>query len=162
MLYCSCIFRLFWSGVLKYFKCLMIIVLAFTFSACEKKSTTALAEVHWDRDMCARCVMVVSDRKNTVQVRNPDNGKKYMFDDIGCMALWFEEEQIRWKDKAVIWITDVKSGEWIDARVAFYDTENVTPMAYGFSAHKTKDTIKDGEEIIDYDEVIKRVIKIGK
>jgi len=85
-----------------------------------------------------------------------------MFDDIGCMILWFEEEKIQWKDKAVIWITDVSNGKWIDARTAFYDTENITPMAYGFSAHKTKDSIKKGQEIIDFKEVTKRVIKIGK
>lgn len=143
---------------MKYFKFLIIGLLAFTFSACEKKSNIGLAKVNWDRDMCTRCVMVVSDRKNTTQVRNPQNGKKFMFDDIGCMAIWFEEEQVEWKDKAVIWITDVNSGEWIDARKAFYDTQNVTPMAYGFSAHKTKNTIKDGQEIVDYEEVLKRVI----
>ena len=140
----------------------MIGLLAFSFSACEKKSTTGVAEVHWDRDMCTRCVMVVSDRKNTTQVRNPSNGKKYMFDDIGCMVLWFNEENIPWKDKAVIWITDVNTGEWIDARKAFYDTQNVTPMAYGFSAHKTKESIPEGQEVIDFDELVKRVKKLGK
>ena len=139
-----------------------ILVLAFSFNGCEKKSKTDLVKVHWDRDMCARCVMVVSDRKNTVQVKDPNTGKAYMFDDIGCMILWFNEEKIKWKDQAAIWITDVNTGEWIDARTAFYDTENITPMAYGFSAHKTKDTIKPGQEIIDFNEVTKRVIKIGK
>jgi len=147
---------------LKYFKFLVIVFLVLTFSACEKKSSTAVQEVHWDRDMCARCVMVVSDRHNTTQVINPDTGKKYMFDDIGCMVLWFKDNNIEWKDKAVIWITDVVTGKWIDARKAFYDTENVTPMAYGFCAHKSKDTIKKGQEIIDFNEVVKRVIKIGE
>lgn len=147
---------------MKYFKFLVIVFLVLTFSACEKKSSTAVQEVHWDRDMCARCVMVVSDRHNTTQVINPDTGKKYMFDDIGCMVLWFKDNNIEWKDKAVIWITDVVTGKWIDARKAFYDTENVTPMAYGFCAHKSKDTIKKGQEIIDFDEVVKRVIKIGE
>ncbi|MBU1658964.1 hypothetical protein KKG72_07945 [bacterium] len=132
------------------------------FTGCEERSKVAVGEVHWDRDMCARCVMVVSDRKNTVQVRNPQNGKKYMFDDIGCMALWFIDENIEWKDKAVIWITDVNNGEWIDARKAFYDTQNITSMAYGFSAHKTKSTIKEGEEVVDFHEVVKRVVQIGK
>jgi len=129
---------------------------------CEKKVDRGVAKVHWDRDMCARCVMVVSDRHNTTQVIDPKNGKKYMFDDIGCMILWFEDEQIEWKNEAIIWITDVDTGKWIDARKAFYDTNNITPMAYGFSAHKTKESIKDGEEIIDFDEVVKRVKKIGK
>lgn len=147
---------------MKYIKFLVIGLLAFGFSACEEKSKTDVAKVHWDRDMCARCVMVVSDRQNTTQVRDPQTGKKYMFDDIGCAILWFKEDSIEWKENAIIWITDVNSGEWINARTAFYDTENITPMAYGFSAHKTKDTIKGEQEIVDYNEVVKRVLIIGK
>ncbi len=133
-----------------------------TIVGCEEHSKTDVAKVHWDRDMCARCVMVVSDRKNTTQVRDPITGKKYMFDDIGCTILWFQDENIEWKDQAIIWITDSQTGEWINARTAFYDTENITPMAYGFSAHKTKESIKKGQEVIDYKELSRRVIKIGK
>ena len=139
-----------------------IVFFSFNFIGCEEKSKDGIAKIHWDRDMCARCVMVVSDRKNTVQVRNPQNGKKYVFDDIGCTILWFKNQNIAWKDKAAIWITDIKSGKWIDARKAFYDTENITPMAYGFGAHETKDTIEKNQEIINFNEVMKRVIKIGK
>jgi nitrous oxide reductase accessory protein NosL len=148
---------------MKLFKTLFFIfILTIFYTGCEKKVDKGVAKVHWDRDMCARCVMVVSDRKNTTQIRDPKTGKKYMFDDIGCTILWFKDENITWKDKAIIWITDVNTGKWIDARKAFYDTENITPMAYGFSAHKTKDTIKKDQEIIDFNEVSKRVIKIGK
>ena len=147
---------------MKYIKFVIIGLVALAFLGCEEKSKVDVAKVHWDRDMCARCVMVVSDRQNTTQVRDPQTGKKYMFDDIGCMALWFKEENIEWKDKAIVWITDVDTKEWINARTAFYDTENITPMAYGFSAHKSKNTIKDGQEIVDYDEVLKRVLIIGK
>ncbi len=133
-----------------------------TIVGCEERSKTDVVKVHWDRDMCARCVMVVSDRKNTTQVRDPKTGKKYMFDDIGCTILWFQDENIEWKDQAIIWITDSQTGEWINARTAFYDTENITPMAYGFSAHRTKESIKEGQEVIDYKELSRRVIKIGK
>ncbi len=134
-----------------------------SFSGCDKKAvSTQPAEAHWDRDMCTRCAMVVSDRDNTTQVINPANGKVYMFDDIGCMVLWFENEKIPWKDKAVIWITDAKTGKWIDARTAYYDTENITPMAYGFSAHKSKDDIAKNQEIVDFNEVFKRVKKFGR
>jgi nitrous oxide reductase accessory protein NosL len=145
-----------------YVKLLLVALTTLTFSACEKKDMSGVAKVHWDRDMCARCVMVVSDRHNTTQARNPKTGKKYMFDDIGCMALWFEEENITWRESAIVWITDVDTGEWIDAKKAYYDTQNITPMAYGFSAHKSKESIKEGQEIVDYDEVLRRVIKIGK
>ncbi|MCD6172529.1 MAG: hypothetical protein J7J96_01915 [Sulfurimonas sp.] len=151
---------------MKFFKLLFLsvgsIFLLLSISGCEERSKTDFVKVHWDRDMCARCVMVVSDRRNAAQVRDPRNGKKYMFDDIGCTILWFKEENIEWSNEAVIWITDVSNGEWIDARTAFYDTENITPMAYGFSAHKSKDSIEEGQEIIDFKEVERRVIKIGK
>lgn len=139
----------------------IVVLLLLSLMGCEERSKTDVVKVHWDRDMCARCVMVVSDRKNTTQVRDP-KGKKYMFDDIGCMILWFQEENIPWKDQATIWITDVTTEEWIDARTAFYDTENITPMAYGFSAHKERSNIKEDQEIIDFNEVTRRVIKIGK
>ena len=132
------------------------------FTNCQEKSKSDISKIHWDRDMCARCVMVVSDRKNTVQLKDPLTGKKYVFDDIGCTILWFKDENITWRDKTVIWITDIDTGEWINAREAFYDTNNITPMAYGFSAHKTKESIKENEEIISFEEVSKRVIKIGK
>lgn len=138
------------------------LIVASLFMGCEKESISSPKKVHWDRDMCARCVMVVSDRHNTAQVIDVKTGKKYMFDDIGCMVLWLEEEQVSWKNEAIIWITDAQTGEWIDARTAFYDTQNVTPMAYGFSAHKSKDTIEIGEEVVDYEELVKRVMKIGK
>lgn len=138
------------------------LVVLFLLTACQEKPTSDVAKIHWDRDMCNRCVMVISDRQNTAQTKDPSNGKKYLFDDIGCMILWFNEESVPWENDAVLWVTDKESGEWIDARAAFYDTQNVTPMAYGFSAHKTKESIKAGEEIIDYVEVKRRVIAIGK
>jgi len=128
------------------------------FMGCDDTKTTDLT-VHWDRDMCSRCVMVVSDRHHTIQVINPTTGKKYIFDDIGCMANWFKSENTSLSDKAIIWITDVKSGEWIDARKAFYDTEHVTPMDYGFSAHKLKSDIQKDKEVLDYNEVVKRARK---
>jgi nitrous oxide reductase accessory protein NosL len=141
---------------------LLALAIATVQTGCKERSKTDVAEVHWDRDMCARCVMVVSDRQNTVQVRDPKNGKSYMFDDIGCMVLWFKENHISWEKDAIIWITDVDTGEWIDAKKAFYSTINITPMAYGFSAHKREKSIKKDEEIIKFNEVRERILKREK
>jgi len=124
---------------------------------CEERSKTDVAQVHWDRDMCKECVMIISDRQNSVQVRDPQTGKSYMFDDIGCMVLWFKAKNISWKDQAVIWITDLKTGKWIDARRAFYDKGNVTPMAFGFSAHQTKKSMKPNKEIFNFKQVIQEI-----
>ncbi|OHE07819.1 MAG: hypothetical protein A2513_07935 [Sulfurimonas sp. RIFOXYD12_FULL_33_39] len=136
---------------------LVFLFVVFSFFGCQEQSANEVGKINWDRDMCDRCVMVISDRKNTVQLRDLSTNKLYKFDDIGCMAIWFNEENIEFKDKAKIWITDVESGEWIDARAAFYTSQNITPMGFGFSAHKTKNSIKNNSEILSYDEVLKRI-----
>jgi len=146
--------------VMRLFKLLILSTVIFLFNGCEKKDVTALNEVHWDRDMCERCRMVVSERHHAVQVVNIQNGRFYMFDDIGCTVLWFDDEKIDWASKAKIWITDLTTGKWIDARTALYSTQNITPMAYGFAAHKSSESIKKGEEIIDFKEMSRRVFKI--
>ncbi len=133
------------------------LLFAFFLVGCgEDTKRDGAAALHWDRDMCDRCVMVLSDRKNALQLRDPQTNKLYKFDDIGCLALWFKEENISYKDSVKIWTTDVVTGEWIDAREAFYTTQNVTPMGFGFSAHKSKENL-DGEEIISYEEVLERI-----
>ncbi len=138
-------------------KKLLPLVAISLFLGCQDTPKDGAAKIHWDRDMCDRCVMVLSDRKNSIQLKHPTTNKVYKFDDIGCMVLWFDEENIDFKDSAKIWITDANSGEWIDARGAFYTSGNVTPMAFGFSAYGKKESIKDGEEILTYDEVLKKI-----
>ncbi len=142
----------------KIIKAGLILSTALIFTACEKKVTTEVHEVHWDRDMCARCVMVVSDRNQTVQMINPTTGKTHIFDDLGCAIEWTKEQEVQWKDEAVIWINDISNAKWINARTAFYDTENITPMSYGYGAHESKDSIKEGSEIISFEEVKKRIL----
>ncbi len=127
--------------------------------SCEKKIKTDLHKVHWDRDMCELCKMVVSERKFAVQAVNPQNGKSYMFDDIGCAVLWFKEEKISWEDKANIFITDVYTGKFIDARKAYYDTNSRTPMDFGFAAYQDKNSTTDKKDIINYKEVRLRVLR---
>lgn len=138
-------------------KLFLLSLFALLFLGCEEKVAGGPAKIHWDRDMCDRCVMVLSDRKNTLQLQNPTTKKVHKFDDIGCLVLWFEEEKIDFKDSVKIWITDAITGEWIDARSAFYSSENVTPMAFGYSAHASKESIKSGVEILTYDEVVKKI-----
>ena len=130
------------------------------FVGCEKKITTELQDIHWDRDMCERCKMVVSDRTHTVQVINPNTAQHYMFDDIGCAILWFEDENISWSNQAKIWITDFTSGKWIDAKIAYYESANITPMAYGFAAHESLGTVQEKNNSIDFKMMSQKIIKI--
>ena len=129
------------------------------FLGCERKIELGVHEVHWDRDMCIRCKMVVSDRMYAAQTTDPTTGRTYYFDDIGCVVLWFVEDEIEWADRAIIWVTDVNSGKWINARDAKWSTVSITPMAFGFAAHKAGSEPKD-TEIIGYDEMAKRSIAL--
>lgn len=144
-------------------KSLFVLSVLFFVSGCEDNETSQnVAEMHWDRDMCERCKMVISERKHAVQVRNEQDGHVYKFDDIGCAIFWFKEENIAWKESANIWITDVETGDWLNAKTAFYEAETRTPMGYGFSAHKTKEDIESGHEIVDYNEMVKRILARGR
>jgi hypothetical protein len=103
--------------------------------------------------------MVVSERKFAVQAVNPKDGKSYMFDDIGCAVQWFKEEKISWEHIANIFITDANTGEFIDARKAYYDTNSRTPMDFGFAAYQDKNSITNKKEIINYKEVRLRILR---
>jgi nitrous oxide reductase accessory protein NosL len=141
---------------MKNMKLILISPLMLFFIGCESKNDSGVGKIHWDRDMCARCVMVVSDRHNTVQLQDPTSKKQYVFDDIGCLAIWLEETKPSFKNSVKIWVNDAKDGKFIDAKTAFYTTDNITPMSFGFSAYESKGSIKSGKEIIDYQEVLKR------
>ncbi len=144
---------------MKNYKVWITLILLISFWGCERKIDLGVHEVHWDRDMCIRCKMVVSERQYAAQTTDPTTGKTYYFDDIGCVVLWFEEDQISWADTATIWITDVNSGEWINAREAKWSTVAITPMAFGYAAHKAGTEPKDSE-IIGYEEMAKRAIAL--
>jgi hypothetical protein len=105
--------------------------------------------------------MAISERKFAVQAIDPQTGKDYKFDDIGCAVLWMDEEKIPWRDQAILWITDARTGEWIDARKAKYTEGSITPMAYGFAAY-TDQTVPKGQQVLDFDTVAKKIIEIEK
>jgi len=81
--------------------------------------------------------MVLSDRKHSAQVRVPQaegRPKVVFFDDIGCAVVWLEDKPFRDDKRIEIWVTDWRTGDWIDAREAVYLAGQVTPMEYGLGA----------------------------
>jgi len=138
-----------------------ILLLLLAIIGCEKKDIGAVQKIHWDRDMCERCKMAVSDRKFAFEIIDPNSGKAYKFDDIGCGILWLEEEKIPWRDKAIMWVTDAKTGKWIDAKKAYYSDDSITPMAYGFAAY-SKETKPKDKKLHDFNYVKKMIFEIEK
>jgi len=102
--------------------------------ACSRAPETGPVEVKWDRDTCKRCSMAISDRHYAVQVRGGPKKQVFKFDDIGCAVHWLKDQPWGNDPTTEIWVTDFRSGKWLDARAAHYVAGKTTPMAYGFGA----------------------------
>ena len=112
--------------------------LAAALSACGKPSwPEGMAEIRWDRDTCARCNMVISDRRFAAEVRGGPRDQVFKFDDIGCVVFWLQQQP--WAPDARIWVADAASRldnlAWLDARKAHYMSGKSSPMGYNQSAY---------------------------
>ena len=107
-------------------------------AACSNDPGSGPVEVKWDRDTCARCNMVLSDRRHAAQVRyrpaDGTRGQLKKFDDLGCAVLWLDQQPWRDHSGVEIWVNDSHSGDWIDAQSAHYKPGSLTPMQYGLGA----------------------------
>lgn len=123
-------------------RALGLVAACLVLAGCSGDPGTGPAEVTWDRDVCERCSMVLSDREHAAQVRYADpaaaRSRVALFDDLGCAVLWLEAQdwQLDWRDDPAveIWVTDYRDGSWIDARTARYVKGRITPMQYGLGA----------------------------
>jgi hypothetical protein len=99
-----------------------------------------MAEIKWDRDTCARCAMVISDRRFAAELRGGEKGTAFKFDDIGCLVFWLRDKaaQHPWMNEPAtrLWVAEAAGqGErWLDARGARYQAGRTSPMAYNFAA----------------------------
>ena len=145
-------------------KILNIIFITFILTitnACDSKPKGSVEKMHWDRDMCERCKMAISERKYAVEAIDMKKNKTYKFDDIGCAVLWLKENKIPLNNNIKLWITDAKTGKWIDAKSAIYTDDSITPMAYGFAAY-TKKTLPKNHHTVDFKSVEKKIFVIEK
>jgi hypothetical protein len=81
--------------------------------------------------------MVVSDPYHAAQIRQPaaeGRGKVHRFDDFGCAVIWLDEQEWRDHPEVEFWVTDHRTGEWIDASKAVFVQGRITPMEYGLGA----------------------------
>ncbi|RLA08537.1 MAG: protein NosL [Gammaproteobacteria bacterium] len=134
-------------------KRIFIILSAFFLLSCSEVPESGPVEVKWDRDICVRCKMALSDHYHSAQIRISKH-KVHKFDDIGDAVLWLQEnKKIKSNPNFEIWVNDHETAKWIDAKKAFYIKENHTPMEFGFSA-STKET----KNTINYQKMIEGII----
>lgn len=96
--------------------------------------------IKWDRDACARCKMVISDRRFAAQVRGGPRAEAFKFDDIGCAVSWCHDKRKEkpWTADAAtrIWVAESRSDgrQWLDARRAHFIAGPRSPMGYDLLA----------------------------
>ncbi len=116
------------------FICLLAVL---ALPACSGDPRTGAVAPKWDRDICERCRMVLSDRFHSAQVRYGAAGERSkvrLFDDIGCALIWLRDKPWRDDPATEIWVNDHRTGDWIDARSATFVKGQQTPMEYGLGA----------------------------
>ncbi len=128
---CKCITRRRTLGLLAALAVLPV-------AGCFEGKLTGPEQVHWDRDTCEACQMMISDAGFTTQIRGGPKRRLYKFDDIGGAVNWLNKKSWAGNDETEIWIADVTSTRekviWLKARDAFYFKGEMTPMNYGYSA----------------------------
>ncbi len=102
------------------------------------EEATGPVDIHWDRDSCELCRMIISDPRFAAQVRGGPKHKPYKFDDIGCAINWLNDKPWAGDPKTEIWVAERSSSRtqltWLNARDARYLNGEMTPMNYGFGA----------------------------
>lgn len=126
--------------------------------SCGKEVNLKAEPPKWDIQTCDRCRMLISDKKFSAQIINSQDGKHYFFDDLGCALLWLEGPEAKnWEDKAVIYATDPKDGNWLNIKDSQLVSGYVTPMAYGIGVIPKSEAIPDGKKGITLAEAMAQI-----
>ena len=94
---------------------------------------------------CPQCHMDLKSLKDSVELIQDKDVT--LFDDIGCMVLWVNQQGID-LNNVKIWVFSRDTKHWIDAKKAYYSLTDATPMGYGFGAYENK-----GKDMIEFDEM---------
>ena len=142
------------NKTIKNMKKLSILFLVALLWGCNAEVDYSAREINWDRDICINCLMGLADQKYSVQAIN-NYEEVLWFDDIGCLVEYEKTETwINWGgDTSQVWIGDCETGEWIDAKKAYYRYGDRTPMGYGYGALKEN----VGDSCYDYKTTVKRI-----
>jgi len=110
----------------------------------------SLSPVHAKETNCTECgMMVMMDSKFTSKITQGDS--PIYFCDIGDLFTYLTKKNVQ---DARIEVKDYTSGEWIDARKAFYVKSGkkfATPMGWGIAAFKDKNEASQSGTVVDFE-----------
>lgn len=81
----------------------------------------------WGKQACGSCSMLVSEPPHAAELVTVD-GNRVFFDDIGCMATYLGERDVKPRK---MWVRF--ESKWVDARTVKFRSGEKTPMDYGFA-----------------------------
>ncbi len=134
-------------------KWLLLFILPLMLVGCNEPETGP-GEIHFGRDICERCGMIITDPRYAAQIREPE-GKLHKFDDIGDAVTWLNAKPWAMDPKTEIWVMDNGTGtKWIEARSAHFIPGLMSPMAFGFGAYE-----EAKENSMSFESMLKKVLK---
>lgn len=135
--------------------------MAVLLTGCGEKDLAAKDPV-WDRQVCDRCQMAVSDRHFAAQVVDAKTGKRFYFDDLGCALMWLQTQKPAAPGDLVLWATAADSGRWVEVRKGVIARGFVTPMSYGLGVFAQAKDVPAGKETLTVDEATAAVEGLRK
>ena len=135
--------------MMRQFKLLLFIVtLILAFNGCSSSEKTSVNSQSKNNNTCPECNMQISDSKLYTAAM-----KDSYFDDIGCLVIYSQKNNIDLKTSgSKVFTNDTKT--YIDSNIAYYKTNEITPMNYGFGAYQNEN---DGT--INFNNLIIRMLR---
>ena len=99
------------------------------------------------------CGMVINDLTFASQVVSID-GKTWFFHDHGGLGNWLNSKDNKFKNSIKIFVMTKDSKRYIEAKDAFFSTNEETPMKFGFGAYEN-----NSENFISFDEMLLKVLR---
>jgi len=112
--------------------------LALSLCGCAARAPSGPPDLHYGRDLCDECGMIISDIHSAAGYRLPD-GTLRKFDDIGDLLVFGARSGEL--STAEVWVHDHAGDRWIAATDAWFvrDVALATPMGRGIAAFAGKD-----------------------
>lgn len=105
--------------------------------------------VPWDRAVCARCRMLVSDPSFAAQLHT-GSGDVLFFDDPGDLLLYLDDVDV---DVRAVYLHHLEEDRWIPASDAAFVPAEPTPMGYGLGAVE----VGEREDALSWEQALARV-----
>ncbi|MBU8878315.1 nitrous oxide reductase accessory protein NosL [Bacillus sp. FJAT-29790] len=118
----------------------LIAAVVFSLTGCSAAASGPV-DIQKNQENCDSCNMGIMDLDSAAQIVLK-NGKPLLFDDIGCMIEYLQENNPQYEGA---FVHDFDTKKWIDldSSVFIQDQKIESPMSYGIAAFSTSEGAKE-------------------